>query len=794
MFARHPVIHGALVLALVSGGIGLGLAAPSAAQTPAYRVFQASSDQFNNPRAIARDGTHVWVLDAGSGAVTELDESNGALVRVISGLSYQLAYAQFSPLADSIYSDGTDVWVASPDDNSITEIDASTGALVRVISGFDVPLAVFSDGTHVWVGNWSGSSGVSPYPSQGSVTELDAATGAVVQVIGAADGEVGSPQGICSDGPDIWVLNGGYWTGTAWTTNNLTELDASTGAPVRAISTPFGLALSCDLAHVWVTDGSLITEVDASTGAVAQTIHGSGYGLADSRSLSSDGTHVWVASIQNNAVLEFDASTGAFVQELSDPGLELNGPMAIRSDGAEVWVANSAGNSVTAMSAGAGQSITFTSTPPATSGVGEPPYTVTALGGASGNPVTFSIDAASASICSISGQSVSFTGLGTCIVDADQAGGNGYPAALQAQQSFFVGAQAITFTSTPPTDAQVSDPAYTVTATGGGSGNPVIFTVDPAAAAVCSISGPVVSFTNSGTCTVDANQAGSTDYLPAPQAQQSFLVGDPPIRFTSAAPSDAIVRGPTYTVSATGAPSGVPVTFSSGTTSVCTVVGSTVSFIGAGTCTIDAEQAGNAQYLPSSGTQSFGVTNVQALNICTATTMTVGVPYSCQITTTGGPVPTVSKLGSLPLGVTFVNNHDGSATIAGTPGLNTGKVYTVKVTAVFGSLTTKKTVSATVALTVDQPPRFTTTASKTTYVGQAFTFTVRTKAYPAPVITLASGVLPSGVTFTDLGNGTASLAGTPAAGTAGTYSVTITAANGIGSVATQNFKLVVKTL
>lgn len=50
-----------------------------------------------------------------------------------------------------------------------------------------------------------------------------------------------------------------------------------------------------------------------------------------------------------------------------------------------------------------------------------------------------------------------------------------------------------------------------------------------------------------------------------------------------------------FTVSAT-ASSGLPVTFTSQTPSVCTVSGSTVSMVSAGTCTIRASQAGDATY------------------------------------------------------------------------------------------------------------------------------------------------------------------------------------------------------
>jgi photosystem II stability/assembly factor-like uncharacterized protein len=84
--------------------------------------------------------------------------------------------------------------------------------------------------------------------------------------------------------------------------------------------------------------------------------------------------------------------------------------------------------------------------------------------------------------------------------------------------------QTITFTSTAPSNAIVEGPSYTVSATGGGSGNPVTFTIDPTASSVCSISGSVVSFVGGGTCEVDANQAGNSTYAAAQQAQQSFHV------------------------------------------------------------------------------------------------------------------------------------------------------------------------------------------------------------------------------------------------------------------------------
>jgi len=84
------------------------------------------------------------------------------------------------------------------------------------------------------------------------------------------------------------------------------------------------------------------------------------------------------------------------------------------------------------------QTVTITSHAPTAATFGGS-YAVTATGGDSGNPVTFSIDSTSGNgVCTVTGSTVSLTGVGTCVIDADQAGNTDYQAATQAQQSFSV--------------------------------------------------------------------------------------------------------------------------------------------------------------------------------------------------------------------------------------------------------------------------------------------------------------------------------------------------------------------
>lgn len=107
------------------------------------------------------------------------------------------------------------------------------------------------------------------------------------------------------------------------------------------------------------------------------------------------------------------------------------------------------------------------------------------------------------------------------------------------------------------------------------------------------------------------------------------------ITFTSTLPRSAAI-GNTYTVSAT-ASSGLAVSFSS-STSVCTVLGSTVKFIAAGTCTISANQAGNASYNAApTVSQTVSVLANYTLNFNTlvAGKIVTSVSKGLGITTTG---------------------------------------------------------------------------------------------------------------------------------------------------------------
>ena len=185
------------------------------------------------------------------------------------------------------------------------------------------------------------------------------------------------------------------------------------------------------------------------------------------------------------------------------------------------------------------------------------------------------------------------------VAATDSTVGNGAPYTGMQGYSVTIGqaTQAITFgAQTNQTYASSGTFALNPEATAS-SGLPVSYSTQTAG--VCSISGTTVTMLASGTCTIAADQAGDANYQAAAQVTQSIVIGQATQAITGFAANPAT---PTYTpngtfsVSAMGGASSNPVVFASTSAGVCTVSGSTVTMVSAGTCSLTANQAGNANY------------------------------------------------------------------------------------------------------------------------------------------------------------------------------------------------------
>jgi hypothetical protein len=170
------------------------------------------------------------------------------------------------------------------------------------------------------------------------------------------------------------------------------------------------------------------------------------------------------------------------------------------------------------------QSVVFRSVAPTDAAVGGATYQLSAKGGKSANAVVFAPSKAAAAVCTVTGSTVTFVAVGTCVVDAAQPGNTTYRPSAQVRQSFVVRLmQKIAFTSVPPNPATVGG-TYAPAIQLGASGEPAAVTVGTTSASVCAIASGVVTFTGVGVCVLHANQAGNKTYAPSAQVTQTIQV------------------------------------------------------------------------------------------------------------------------------------------------------------------------------------------------------------------------------------------------------------------------------
>jgi hypothetical protein len=235
--------------------------------------------------------------------------------------------------------------------------------------------------------------------------------------------------------------------------------------------------------------------------------------------------------------------------------------------------------------------------------LGTSPFLISATASSS---LAVSFASTTFSVCTVSSSTVTLVSLGTCTIQATQAGNGTYAAATPVNQSFQVTSEGQTISFGALSNEVLGTAPFTLSATAS-SGLSVSFA--STTSAVCTVAGDTVTLAAAGTCTIQATQAGNATYAAATPVNQSFQVTQQSQTITFGALSNQALGTAPFTLSAT-ASSGLTVSFASTTSSVCTVSGDTATLLAAGTCTIQATQAGNASYAAATPvSQSFQVTS-----------------------------------------------------------------------------------------------------------------------------------------------------------------------------------------
>ncbi|MGA2530759.1 MAG: putative Ig domain-containing protein [Acidimicrobiales bacterium] len=206
----------------------------------------------------------------------------------------------------------------------------------------------------------------------------------------------------------------------------------------------------------------------------------------------------------------------------------------------------------------------------------------------------------------------------------------------------------------------------------------------------------------------------------------------------------------------------------------------------------------------TAATAEYQITVNEAPAITTTSgsqTFTVGSSGSFTVDTTGSPTPSLSdsytgNCTSVPSDLDFADNLNGTGTLSGSPAPSDVGTYDLCVQASNG---VGAPATAQYTITVNEPPAITSYNDAILALpgSGATTFTVTTTGSPTPSLSLDASPggkclssPPAGITFTDNGDGTGTWSVTSAA-TAGTYCFQIDASNGVGTMATQLFTLVV---
>lgn len=691
----------------------------------------------SSPAGLAVDGSgNLYIADSGNNRVLEVVAAGGAQVTVGSGFS--------SPQGVAVDAAG-DVFVADTGHNQVIEIPASGGSQITIDSGLNAPSGVAVDAAgDVYIAD-TGNNRIMEVPAGGG-TPVVVATGS----------SLSGPLSVTLDAAgDLFIADSGN--------SRILELQTSfaptlTYAPTGQGSTSVDSPKSVTVSNIGNTTLSLTVSVGTNFAQVAGSGLPADCSASTSTSLTAGGScnlsisfkPTVTGPLMSAAVLTDNALglTGA-TQSITLHGQGLIVPtvtfsaIATQTGGTQLTLSASTsstspitfssttptactvtGNIATLTRAGGSCSITATvaanSTYAGTSVtqsftvLAVPTFTFntvpggTALGSAilsvttnSTAPVVFS--STSPTVCTVAANTVNFLTSGSCQLSASVAANTVYAAASATQNvTVSLASQVITFNPIP---TQTYGTTLTLSATAS-SNLPITYGL--VQNGNCTLSNNVITFVNTGVCGVVATQSGNNVYAAATPVGQQVSVSPAAQTITFGALPNK-VQGTTGAVSAS-ASSGLAVSFTSLTPSVCTVSGTTVSTLNAGTCTIQAAQGGNSNYSAARNvTQSFTVTPAFTLTISPQgqtvlaglfdlVTVQIQSPtgYSgiVKLGCSGGPVG--SSCLAAPLPVLMVNGC-GSALVTilvplGTP----SGTYTETLTVTAGSLSDSGTVTFTV--------------------------------------------------------------------------------------------------
>ena len=340
-------------------------------------------------------------------------------------------------------------------------------------------------------------------------------------------------------------------------------------------------------------------------------------------------------------------------------------------------------------------------------------------GGSGDGGVTYSISGGTASTCALSSSAanatLSATTIGTCLIRATKAANGDYESVISSSDltfTFSKATQSITFGSL--SGKTFGDDSFSISAAASSSLT-VVFTSSNNA--VCTISGTTVTIASGGGCTIYADQSGDANYSAATRATQAFAISKASQSITFGSLSGKTFGDVSFSISA-AASSSLTVVFTSSNNAICAIAGTIVTIASGGTCTIYADQSGDANYSAATRVTQAFVIAALALSAPASPTLSEVAGSATSITVTFTGITNASSYTARAYlasnGTTLVGSARTNFAI-GDPitGLTAGVAYKVTITAL-GDGTTYANSSASSLSASFTPIKILTTSTWTT--------------------------------------------------------------------------------
>ena len=394
------------------------------------------------------------------------------------------------------------------------------------------------------------------------------------------------------------TLVGNQLTGTGVGTCSVSASKAESVAYSAATSSPIGVivGLSPQTALSVLADPTTI-----KTGEWSQltTTGGSGGGAVTYQVLSGpcilDGTRLTSASAGSCSVSASKAAEGNYASVTSAP--------------MTVTVGLSPQSALSVLAA------------PSTIAVNDV-STLSSTGGSGTGAVTYALVSGP---CSLEVESLTGTGAGSCSVTASKAADLAYAEATSSPITVTVGLspQSTLSVSAAPTSISVNG-SSALGATGGSGAGSVSYTLLDGP---CSLAGSTLTGTGSGSCRITATKAADTSYASAVSAPLTLTVALAPQSSLSLLATPSVVNvGDSSVLAATGGSGSGSVTYAL-VGGPCSLSGSALSGMGAGSCVVTASKGADATYAATTSgpvTLTVGLAPQSALSgLADASTITV---------------------------------------------------------------------------------------------------------------------------------------------------------------------------